>query len=429
MRLPSAYQEVEYIESSWTQWIDTWLKITNATSVKAKTHLYYSTLPTNERDWLGTLDTNSWFWFWNNSSWYPCIYSRQIWYGCVQSSKPQDQEIECFVSSSSWWYHTMNWTKVTTSTNSTLTWTENIVIFNNDMSESGRLISCRMYYLKIDVDWTTVRNYTPCYRKSDDVIWMYDTVNNAFYTNSWTGTFTKGANVEYPPEYKLHWAIQTFHRAPKPPTSITLNESAIIFSAVWDTQQLAATVSPGDASTDFIWSSNDTSIATVSNTWLVTCVSLWNCVITCTAKYWSATASCSVINPENVTMTNTSYSQWASYSSLTETLFTASETWYYHITWQFYSNASSSWATWAIHSLSWWTKISWTDSGWVDPYKTLDVDCVYYIESWTDFKGYVETYGYTSWWWRNFAAEFWWDYDPSQSSNGWWGSTSGAAIQ
>lgn len=133
-----------------------------------------------------------------------------------------------------------------------------------------------------------------------------------------------------------------------------------------------------------------------------------------------------------VTMTNTSYYQWASYSSLTETLFTASETWYYHITWQFYSNSGSSWATWATHSLSWWTKISWTDSGWVDPYKTLDVDCVYYIESWTDFKGYVETYGYTSWWWRNFAAEFWWDYDPSwnnQSSSWWWSSASGSAIK
>ena len=30
-RLPSAYQEVEYIESSWTQRIDTWLKPTDAT--------------------------------------------------------------------------------------------------------------------------------------------------------------------------------------------------------------------------------------------------------------------------------------------------------------------------------------------------------------------------------------------------------------
>ncbi len=35
----------------------------------------------------------------------------------------------------------------------------------------------------------------PCYRKSDHVIGMYDLAANTFYTNVGTGTFTKGANV------------------------------------------------------------------------------------------------------------------------------------------------------------------------------------------------------------------------------------------
>lgn len=35
----------------------------------------------------------------------------------------------------------------------------------------------------------------PCYRKSDGVIGMYDTVNQNFYTNQGTGNFTKGADV------------------------------------------------------------------------------------------------------------------------------------------------------------------------------------------------------------------------------------------
>jgi hypothetical protein len=188
--LPVEYQEVEYIESSWSQEIDTWLKITNAISVMAQTHLFYPTLPTDERDWLWTLDSNTWFWFWNNS-WYPCIYSRQLGIACQQATKPQDQEIECFISSNNWWYHTMNWTTITTSTNTTLTWTENIVIFNNDMSESGRLISCRMFYLKIYINWTLERDLVPCYRKNDNVIWMYDLVGWWFYTNRRTWTFSK----------------------------------------------------------------------------------------------------------------------------------------------------------------------------------------------------------------------------------------------
>lgn len=35
----------------------------------------------------------------------------------------------------------------------------------------------------------------PCYRKSDNVIGMYDTINNQFYINQGSGTFTKGNDV------------------------------------------------------------------------------------------------------------------------------------------------------------------------------------------------------------------------------------------
>lgn len=45
-------------------------------------------------------------------------------------------------------------------------------------------------------NWTTlIRYYVPCYRKSDSVIGMYDLVNNQFYTNAWSWTFTKWGDV------------------------------------------------------------------------------------------------------------------------------------------------------------------------------------------------------------------------------------------
>lgn len=40
-----------------------------------------------------------------------------------------------------------------------------------------------------------IRNFVPCYRKSDNVIGLYDTVTGTFFTNSGTGAFTKGADV------------------------------------------------------------------------------------------------------------------------------------------------------------------------------------------------------------------------------------------
>ena len=49
------------------------------------------------------------------------------------------------------------------------------------------------------VDDTTgedVFNPVPCYRRSDGVIGMYDTVSKNFFTNQGTGSFTKGENVE-----------------------------------------------------------------------------------------------------------------------------------------------------------------------------------------------------------------------------------------
>ena len=54
---------------------------------------------------------------------------------------------------------------------------------------------CRIYRAKVKQNGTDIRDIIPCYRKSDSVIGMYDIVNDTFYTNSGTGTFTKGSDV------------------------------------------------------------------------------------------------------------------------------------------------------------------------------------------------------------------------------------------
>lgn len=38
-------------------------------------------------------------------------------------------------------------------------------------------------------------NLVPCYRKADNVPGFYDVINSAFYTNSGTGTFGIGPDV------------------------------------------------------------------------------------------------------------------------------------------------------------------------------------------------------------------------------------------
>ena len=73
-------------------------------------------------------------------------------------------------------------------------------------------------------------------------------------------------------------------------TYVGLNKSTVTFTSVGATEQLTATTLPAGASVS--WASSDTSVATVSNTGLVTSVAGGTATITATAG--SLTASCSV---------------------------------------------------------------------------------------------------------------------------------------
>ena len=94
-----------------------------------------------------------------------------------------------------------------------------------------------------------------------------------------------------------NWDYYYFgNNAPEHISGISLDKSEISFTTVWQTEQLTATIIPENPveTVSLNWSSSDTSIATVDNTWLVTCVTPWSCTITVTTTPWSYTASCEV---------------------------------------------------------------------------------------------------------------------------------------
>lgn len=63
-------------------------------------------------------------------------------------------------------------------------------------STANRKFCGKIYSFTMDsIDGTSIRNFVPCYRKSDGVIGLYDTVGAVFYTDIGTGSFTKGADV------------------------------------------------------------------------------------------------------------------------------------------------------------------------------------------------------------------------------------------
>ena len=53
----------------------------------------------------------------------------------------------------------------------------------------------KLYQFSVWQNGNLVRNMYPCYRKSGNVIGMYDIVGKTFYTNVGTGVFRKGPNI------------------------------------------------------------------------------------------------------------------------------------------------------------------------------------------------------------------------------------------
>ncbi|MBR3752803.1 MAG: hypothetical protein IKK50_06710 [Ruminiclostridium sp.] len=77
------------------------------------------------------------------------------------------------------------------------TMTSDLYLFAQNYNGSPRFggqrrISKFQYFDKTD---TMVCDLVPCYRKSDMVVGMYDTVRKLFLTNAGSGAFTKGADV------------------------------------------------------------------------------------------------------------------------------------------------------------------------------------------------------------------------------------------
>ena len=66
------------------------------------------------------------------------------------------------------------------------------LLSNNQGGSINNGNGIKLYYCKIYDGTSLIRNYIPCYRISDNVVGLYDLVNDVFYTNSGTGSFTYG---------------------------------------------------------------------------------------------------------------------------------------------------------------------------------------------------------------------------------------------
>ena len=169
--LPVEYQQIEYLESTGTQYINPELLLWSDSRNKCEITFAYTEL--------------------GNDTWAAGIYNG--YYGYVAGVAPINGA----------WY-----TASGTTYDPNVFETNTIITsqFNYDNSYQSLLLFCRgasnvgpasfsksrIYHVKFTRDSDTLGDMYPCIRKSDNVPGMYDIVRNRFFTNAGTGDFICG---------------------------------------------------------------------------------------------------------------------------------------------------------------------------------------------------------------------------------------------
>lgn len=195
-KLPDEYQEVEYIESTGTQYIDT--GVIGRPNIKVETD-FELTDSTNISNCglIGSREGSG------EKRFYIISFYNNKWHlglqGDITSSaysviRNQTQKV-IFQNVDGYYSLTVNGTEIYNG-NSTFSTTYPMYLFGvNNYGTVSRRSSFKLHTLKIQQDGNYIRNYVPCYRKSDGEMGLYDLISQTFYTNQGTGEFLKGEDV------------------------------------------------------------------------------------------------------------------------------------------------------------------------------------------------------------------------------------------
>lgn len=193
------FQEVEYIESTGTQHIDTGYVPNNNT----RTVCDIMWTQFNNSYWGGFGAGAS-----STSRAFECyVYSSYVNWNFYNHSYGADGSLGYRGSTNTRYHIDANKSVFTiynssgtqlkqiTAQDGTFTAPYTMYLFGLHRSSSGHGYVRFYGHVYIYDNGTLIREFVPCYRKSDGVIGMWDKVNKQFYTNGGTGTFTKGGDV------------------------------------------------------------------------------------------------------------------------------------------------------------------------------------------------------------------------------------------
>lgn len=198
--IDSAYERLEYIESTGTQYINTGIS-GNTVLRKIETYHYLTTSKTSQI----LFGNNQYYLFyreWDTTRPYYGVYVPGS--GYVQTSilmspgytysyvelRP-DGTLEFLVDKDG-----VTQVKTGTHTNTYNNAYNHYLFGYNNNGPMGYDVPCRMYMFRVyGENNVLIRDFIPCKRKSDNVLGLFDSVNKVFYTNAGSGTFGAGPSI------------------------------------------------------------------------------------------------------------------------------------------------------------------------------------------------------------------------------------------
>lgn len=201
-KIPAVYQEVEYLESTGTQWINAGVTTNDIDTVECK--LAIANLSGGNQYFVGTRNQSAtaigyclYFTSHNGVNYYPLRWVND---GAgvmplkneIFTTKTEFKNGEC-----KFFYNDA--LRDTNRTYSKLDYASGKDIYISALRNADGVASyisyARYYNVKFSKDDVLVRDFIPCYRKTDNVAGMYDTVSGQFFTNQGTGEFVTGQEV------------------------------------------------------------------------------------------------------------------------------------------------------------------------------------------------------------------------------------------
>lgn len=195
--LPPEYQQVEYLQSTGTQYVDTGILLSdnyervevklNVTSANNRSRYFSS--------WSDSLNRGAIIAYGTSTNPLGNIYVGSTDYSITNTAINTDYTIDLTADNGllTGSYCGVN---VNKSYNGSVVTGYKIGLFCefNNQGASGQC-TAKIYYFRLHTSAGLQRDYIPCYRKLDNKPGMYDIVNDTFYTNAGTGEFTAGNNV------------------------------------------------------------------------------------------------------------------------------------------------------------------------------------------------------------------------------------------